>query len=357
MKFKKISSLVFIGLFFAMTLSHLWPEQSFDSLRENREAANPPVLLVDEHLNTNFFTDFDAWFNDHFRFRNKMIELYRTGMYTLFHEFSDDVTVGKDEWLFFPTEVAALAENVLYTEEELQTIVRNQLEIYETCAENGVDYFVMIVPNKITIYPEFAPSYIEPNAATSKMDQVFQALAQTPIPIIDVRETLLQHKSEGVLFKQTDTHWNTLGAYYAYQEMITAIGSVGEPLPLSAFDVTRSTGEIGDLQQTTGISANQFQSQSVSYSFVPKQAYPYTQTTEGAVTQTIIENSTLPRAIIFGDSFFGELQPFVSNHFSSAFCCKTTLYNETLERMLPNDDASIVVNQIVERNLDWWLLS
>lgn len=356
MKVEKICSLLFVFLFFAMSLVHLVPEQSFDSEREKRPAAAPPTLLSQQRINTNFLTDFDAWFNDHFLLRGDLISLYYKGMYTLFGKTTPEVVAGKDEWLFLPSEVAAVAENALYTPEQLQTIVDNQLAMYEACQEKGIEYFVVIVPNKITVYPEYAPSYIDTENIAGKMDQVLDALAKTPIKAIDVRQALLAHKDEDALYLQTDSHWNELGAYYAYREIIQAIGTVGEPMPLESYAVTRRVGDVGDLQLMTALPENVLQSKSVSFSFAPLQKAPYTQTVENYVTHTAIENSTLPRVIVYGDSFLAALLPFLPNHFRNGVYGNATLYHETLARIVEKNEVDIVVSEIVERNLDFWLV-
>ena len=55
---------------------------------------------------------------------------------------------------------------------------------------------------------------------------------------MDVRGTLTDHKGE-YLYYRTDHHWTSLGAYYAYQQLCTALG-------LTPFDTAAHTAQTAD---------------------------------------------------------------------------------------------------------------
>ncbi len=84
-------------------------------------------------------------------------------------------------------------------------------------AQQGVKSFkMMLCPNKATVYAEFLPNWAKP-VTTPITDTL---LAQVnPDLYVDTRATVLAAKARypQPLFFKTDTHWNTLGAWFAFQ--------------------------------------------------------------------------------------------------------------------------------------------
>lgn len=66
---------------------------------------------------------------------------------------------------------------------------------------------------------------------------------------VDICDTLDRHKEENIYYN-TDTHWASLGAYYAYEEFCRTAGL--EPAPLESFAKTGYEGFTGYLYQLTG---------------------------------------------------------------------------------------------------------
>jgi hypothetical protein len=96
---------------------------------------------------------------------------------------------------------------------------------------------VMLGPDKATIYPEFLPDWAQPAAATATdtlLANVKRGL------YVDTRPALRTAKSQfsESLYYKTDTHWNSLGAWVAFQafEMDIACAEPGLRL-LSEKDV------------------------------------------------------------------------------------------------------------------------
>ena len=66
---------------------------------------------------------------------------------------------------------------------------------------------------------------------------------------------------------------------------------------------------------------------------------------------TECDSINLPRAVIFRDSFFSELQPFVSEHFRRAvFLWQPNFDGKIVER----EPCEIVIQEMAERSLIWW---
>ena len=80
--------------------------------------------------------------------------------------------------------------------------------------------------NKNKIYGEHYPNYIlkqTPNT-DSRANQLTNYISDnTNIKVLYLYDTLKEHKKENQLYYKTDTHWNHLGAYYGYNEIINTI--------------------------------------------------------------------------------------------------------------------------------------
>ena len=88
-----------------------------------------------------------------------------------------------------------------------------------------------IAPDKHVIYPEEFPASIRRVRETSRTDQVEQILAQTAVPVVDVRDALRTAKETERVYFLTDTHWNNRGAFVAYQRIIDAVRRQAPAVP------------------------------------------------------------------------------------------------------------------------------
>jgi len=91
--------------------------------------------------------------------------------------------------------------------------------------KKGIDYYVAVCPTKYSIYPELLPWYVNPNDTISRTDQFINLLKSIGIQVIDLRKSLLAAKDSvpQELFMATDNHWNEIGAFIAYQDIMSHI--------------------------------------------------------------------------------------------------------------------------------------
>ena len=80
--------------------------------------------------------------------------------------------------------------------------------------------------------PEKLPAGLE---QIDQLGLIQEAYAQVPesAGIVDFSGTLTEHKDEYIYYR-TDHHWTTLGAYYAYAQLMQQLGQ--EPVALSGLD-------------------------------------------------------------------------------------------------------------------------
>ena len=201
----------------------------------------------------------EAWFNDRFGFRKRLVRLHSKWKRDLFKDSSlADVIVGRDGWLFYGggrmidnhRGTSLFSTNDLRAWQELLEARRDWL------ARRGIRYLFVVAPNKESIYPEQLPEWLATPGSTRKLDQFIAHMrAHSTVEVLDLRPALLEAKRAGRVYLLTDSHWNALGTFAGYQAVVRAISRQWpglEPLPLEAFGQSIEDTDGGDLADMLG---------------------------------------------------------------------------------------------------------
>ena len=149
----------------------------------------------------------------------------------------DQVFIGKEDWLYLGEEygktITGVRRGATVEDERIAGAIGHATESWSRWLNlNGVRVFrVMLGPDKGTIYPEFLPDWAQPAAETSTdtlLANVKRGL------YVDTRPALRTAKSQfsESLYYKTDTHWNSLGAWVAFQAFEMDIARVEPGLRL-----------------------------------------------------------------------------------------------------------------------------
>jgi alginate O-acetyltransferase complex protein AlgJ len=300
-----------------------------------------------------------AWFGDHFGFRSTLVRWYgETRLFGLGVSPSAAVMAGSDGWFFYADDKAV--ED--YANVELMTVegianwraavvgARNWLQARK------IAYVFTVAPDKHVVYAEEFPATIARIHEMSRSDQLFSALQDTGLAV-DPRSALFEAKPLGRIYQQTDTHWNDRGALIAYQQIINAV-RVRVPSTPAAwaradFTPAERTVEGMDLAGMMGLTRVL---REVDLQLVPVRprrarviepagAQP---TAEEGRLVTEIDDPSLPRAVIFRDSFVSRLVPFLSEHFSRAVYL---WQNDFDAAEVLKEHPDVVIQEIVGRHL------
>lgn len=206
------------------------------------------------------------------------------------------------------------------TSEELE-LIQNNLDVFEAeLAKIGVKFYVIMPPNKNTIYPEYLSPEIPVIGEKSRLSQLIEFQRENgSVKVIDIRDRLNEIKQEETIYYETDTHWNPRGAYEGYRAIIEVIQKdFPDLIPVKLEDcvITESQKTQGDLSQMSGW----LEAYSVFDAITPPSNPDSTVRKEkiNDVQYAFFENNSpkLPKAIIFRDSFFTAMQPFLAQNFS-----------------------------------------
>ncbi|WP_295158647.1 hypothetical protein [uncultured Brachyspira sp.] len=194
---------------------------------ENRNLKEKPHFIIS---NINDYTkEYEDYFNDNLPFRNNIIYLKIYLDYYLFNNLIEKNTIlGKESNLFVKDGIIMddFVGNYYFDDEELEIIKNNLLYVRDKLKSSGIDFILMICPDKNFIYSEYMPDYIKRKTSFNSSDRFVEYMRKnTDIKIVYPKQELLKYKNEYQLYyKYSDyTHWTRLGAYIGYYELINVL--------------------------------------------------------------------------------------------------------------------------------------
>ena len=233
--------------------------------------------------------------------------------------------------------------------------------------KRGIDYYLVIAPNKASIYPEFLPRRYVVQEGLSRQSLIEVLGAQ--FPILDLTDSLKQFKDQGQLYYKNDTHWNDLGAWRAYQATLNFLAKdhpqIGIPLSLDSCQEVDQIKPGGDLARLI-LQENDREELSPKLS-PPDQWSFFDESRNKKINPNVIEqvyqqsNATIPKAIFDHDSFFQPLAPYFAGHFQEyvSLWGWQAFAASYIEKQSPN----LVVDEWIERSLtgsmpqnNWWMI-
>lgn len=315
--------LFFFGAIYSSFLFFVFSKPKELNFVEKRKFAPKPVFSQTTSIK-DYINKFEAYFKDHFGFRDEFIFVYSYVKYSVFKMSpSNQVLVGKDGWLFFTSESILTDWKGVspFTSAEIKKW-RAVIESRKRLADKlSIKYIVVVIPSNLEIYPEKLPSYLGTRAKETRIDQFFKAMNTEPkLPSLDLREALLKVKEKWGIWNKLDSHWAAWGAYYGYVEIVSKFlephlgihalkeTDIAMTKEEQSGDLARLINLEGSLKNIVPVLDNS------NADFKDRDPVRYKEHTQSRVT--IHKNKKLPRALIFRDSFGEQLIPYLSQHFS-----------------------------------------
>lgn len=189
----------------------------------------------------------------------------------------------------------------------------------------------------------------------------------TGVPVYDV---LMSHRNEYIYFR-TDHHWTATGAYYAYAELMRAMGKTAAPL--SSYETKEFTGFLGTFYSDTKKPAAMEKNPDTVVAYLPKgdtslhytdrngktyawplihdvSDYPkglkYSCFMAGDNPYTKIENRSLTdgsACVVIKESYGNSLVPFLTDHYQTVHVIDYRYYKKTLSQFLASESVSDVI--------------
>ena len=164
----------------------------------------------------------------------------------------NSVFKGRNGWYFLGNQYNNVINDAFgndnFTDKEVHKITQNIKDINNYLSSKNIKFYLVIPPNKSSIYKEELPFKLLQNE--NKLTVLKNNLInEINFNIIDLTDTLLASKKEAQLYHKTDSHWNDIGAFIGYSKTIKEI-SKDIQVPLankSSFNITTKINNKNDL--------------------------------------------------------------------------------------------------------------
>lgn len=219
--------LLFFGFLLLMFVADcITPYRDYSEL-ENTKFKPRPTLTVEDLTGRDpvkkinaFFNNYSDFFKQQFAGRDAWINLHAACEQVVFQKNDyGNILLGQDGMEF--------ARTYGLTSEEVSLLEKNLSAVENIGKRYPGLVTAVVVPSAATIYPDKVPTGAPLIDENAYLDNIFQRLSSS-VNVLDVREALSAHTDEQ-LFYNTDHHWTTNGAYYAYEAFCKQFG-------LSPFD-------------------------------------------------------------------------------------------------------------------------
>ena len=349
--------ITFWGFIIGFPLLYMLIGSKVDTVNfENRNLAEKPALTA-ETISV-FPLEYEAYYNDNFPFRSKLITLNSRISYQILGEGVGATIVGKDGWLFYNGDIIANGNDIAqfkgvdrFTDEELRRAAESLEATKAWCDEHDMEFVLLICPNKERMYSEYMPDqYIQGLAGEHcNTDQLIEYLREnTDIRVVWAYEDLLEYKIEhpdNPVYYHLDTHWNYMGGYIGARALLRELG-IEIPSPDERY-VTPRELHFGDLVLLMNLGASDLFNDT-DYKF---EGYP----AEGMQMLSDNVNGILsyqnpgrdPRnVVIYRDSFCNIMRYFLGEQCNTTNMIPKEYWDPSI---LENGECDVLVYEMTER--------
>ena len=370
----------FIGVF--LVANAVSPDRTFSEV-ENRnleqlpavDFGTPEKLFRDGNFfNGQFMRDFETYTTDQFIGRDAWVDLKARTERALGKKENNNVYFADNDTLITRFDQPAadrVTENLNYVNKFVENV--------------DIPVVFSLIPTQACIWADRLPEGA-PNA--SQTDLMTQAQgAVTGATWADVYTPLMEHKDEDIFYR-TDHHWTSLGAYYGYTGLASALGYT--PVPLTDYTPTvRSTEFYGTVFSSSGVrwvkpdtittyvpddgitvvshtydnSGNPVEEQRALYveSFLSVKD-KYSMFLGGNQSLGVVKNANNPdgpKLLIIRDSYADSLVPFLTAHYSEIHLIDPRYYHLSVKDYVEQNgiDQALVLysvpNFVTDGNMFW----
>ncbi len=304
--------------------------------------------------------------SDNMRWRQDLIAMYGSLRLKLGDQVFNKVVVGRDGWFFYTGEfsIPDYQNSAPFSKKKLQLFQQALDQLNSDLEKQGKTLLVVIAPNKSTVYARYMPPEIPVLGERSRLDQFTEYMRQHgSTRVIDLRQALISASQEHDVYYKVDTHWNDMGAYYAYREILDALSSRDPRLrshPLSDFEYTFMQYNINpDLPRALGLPVFAEPRWKLTPRFPVQELTVVGRITVSSNRELLTLEGTdknLPSLLVYHDSFYaayGGLSHLIEPNFRRTitvpFVAEPGIWSLD---WIQKEDPDIVIIEVVERYLN-----
>lgn len=215
---------------------------------ERRTLAPEPQIRLDRLLDVSMYQEIDAYVTDSLPVRTSAVRARAEFAYAVLRSStSSQVILGRDDWMFFRTELRPQCAM------DVATMLGRIDAAADAMARSSIRLHILIVPDKHAIHPEMLdPATVDPQACTDVQREAMRAgIRARPETMVDgwaALEAGLGSDADPGLFWHQDSHWTPLGASLVVDDLLSSLqpGIVG-PTDVVVRGTTRRQAELARL--------------------------------------------------------------------------------------------------------------
>ncbi|MBK7643613.1 MAG: hypothetical protein IPJ19_11310 [Planctomycetes bacterium] len=335
--------------------------------REHRRPAPEPELELDPAALYRFPARYEAFFKDDLGLRDQLLRWHSLQSLRLFGVApTEQVLLGKQGWYFYTGNESVPIYRGLepFTRAELRAWKVALESRRDWLAARGIRYVFVIAPNKETVYPDHMPPELEPLGPT-RLEQFAEYMQrESDLDFLDLRPAFKAARAQDVpgnyLYFEEGTHWNAHGSQTAYEAIVDHLTRYFPQLkPLRAeqwkqvpFDGPGDTWAdnmyIGDLSPQRQIGLMRPLGTAISSTLNEGHEGPFG---PGRKLLRGSSDASLPRMLMFHDSFGPYIEFMLSEHCSQLECEWTYDFDMPEVRKF---EPAVVIELWVERTFAFW---
>ncbi|SFO23565.1 SGNH hydrolase-like domain-containing protein, acetyltransferase AlgX [Pseudobutyrivibrio sp. UC1225] len=260
---------------------------------------------------------------------------------------NQDVIVGRFGWLFLygENEYECYVGSNILSEDEMQHYVNLVNQLQSICAARGKELYVLIAPNKSSVYPKYMPTVekVDDWRRISRLYEKMQNEAKAPFiyPIIEELEASGTYQ----VYYKYDSHWNHLGGLYGTNALYAAMG-VEQTDPASWIVGTQDADKY-ELYTYMGIPDSMVTHDDAEYTVDYRPDVTVNGlNVEKMICRTTSNGANEKKLCLIGDSFRVNMMPYISKDFTNC----TFVHRDYMKEVSSDiKNADIIVIEAVER--------
>lgn len=221
---------------------------------DNRAVSGFPEKPVTFREWLEFSHNLEAYLNDSFGFRDKLVLAYSTVRFVLRSPVKENIAFGENGWIFLTGDKTfQQSRGQILRHERLRAFARLAAKMDALIKARRGQLLVAIPPNQQTLSVENLPSWALSFDGPTEYDALMKLLAEQEVKVVDLRPVLRAGKTIGPVYRPRDTHWSNLGALLAFNAIVQDLGR--EDWIIDPAQTYRGVGPaVGDLAGLAGVS-------------------------------------------------------------------------------------------------------
>lgn len=340
--------LIVFGILLFVPMLHI--NQAEFSKKEKRRLVVFPTLITENGINASYGKSFESCFDDRFFLRKQIIHLFDKYRYSLSSDENQKALIGKDDWAFYKGDnsVSNYQNATLLSQDELEKITANLNDIQNFAKQNNQRFVFLIGPDKNKAYGEFFSEKYKkqrPDSESRTVQLLNYLKLHSDVRAVYPLDVINAGKDKGLLYYKDDTHWNDLGAYLAYREMMRAIGISPAEVDFQ-LRIREGNGDIASMIRLKKSVYSRIEYPTIATQTVGK-CEDISKETNDKMTFLCTNPAGTGKAIVFRDSFTTAVQPYLAATFK-----ETKLYwHYYIKDIAPSElkQYDVIILETVER--------